>query len=57
MQNFKKRIQEVLKRVDNFLDRDTCTCLKLYDTIIKSETNSDDIVQELTMMQQVKGTI
>lgn len=50
---FQKRLREILNRVDEFLHQDTC--VKLYKIICRSEINSTDILQELTLLQQVES--
>ncbi|CAG2220000.1 unnamed protein product [Mytilus edulis] len=52
-EEFQKRTQEVLKRVDNYLCQDTC--LQLYQTIQSSDINITGMQQEPTLMQEVNG--
>ncbi|VDI40380.1 Hypothetical predicted protein [Mytilus galloprovincialis] len=52
-EEFKNRIQEVLKRVDEYLCQDTC--IQLYQTIDSSDINITDMLQELTMMQKINA--
>ncbi|CAC5399559.1 unnamed protein product [Mytilus coruscus] len=50
-QEFQKRTQEILKRVDKFLGQNTS--IQLYQTIQSSNINLTDILQDLALMQQV----
>ncbi|XP_052097447.1 uncharacterized protein LOC127732452 isoform X2 [Mytilus californianus] len=52
-EEFQNRTQQVLKRVDEYLCQDTC--LQLYQTIRSSDINITDMLQELTLMQEVNA--
>ncbi|CAG2197126.1 unnamed protein product [Mytilus edulis] len=50
-EEFLNRTQQVLQRVDAYLCQDTC--LQLYQTIHSSDINISDMLQQLTLMQEV----
>ncbi|VDI34330.1 Hypothetical predicted protein [Mytilus galloprovincialis] len=50
-EEFQKRTQEVLKRVDNYLCQDIS--IQLYQTIQNSDIDITDMLQQLALMQQV----
>ncbi|VDH91778.1 Hypothetical predicted protein [Mytilus galloprovincialis] len=50
-EEFLNRTQQVLQRVDAYFCQDTC--LQLYQTIQSSDINISDMLQQLTLMQEV----
>lgn len=54
-EEFQKRTQEVLKRVDNYLCQDIS--IQLYQTIQNSDIDITDMLQQLALMQQVNGMV
>ncbi|CAG2238409.1 unnamed protein product [Mytilus edulis] len=50
-EEFQKRTQDVLKRVDNYLCQDTS--IQLYQTLQSSDIDITDMLQQLALMQQV----
>ncbi|VDI17289.1 Hypothetical predicted protein [Mytilus galloprovincialis] len=50
-EEFHKRTQDVLKRVDNYLCQDTS--IQLYQTLQNSDIDITDMLQQLALMQQV----
>lgn len=54
-EQFVKRLEAVIKRVDTYLHPGNFTCFKLYETICRSDFDSTDILQKLTVMQKIIG--
>lgn len=54
-EQFVKRLEAVIKRVDTYLHPGNFTCFKLYETIFRSDFDSTDILQKLTVMQKIIG--
>lgn len=52
-EQFVKRLEAVIKRVDTYLHSGHFTCFKLYETICRSNFDSTDILQKLTVMQKI----
>ncbi|VDI09503.1 Hypothetical predicted protein [Mytilus galloprovincialis] len=55
-EQFVKRLEAVIKRVDTYLHPGNFTCFKLYETIFRSDFDSTDILQKLTVMQKIIAT-